>query len=463
MKGRNGVIQSQPDSRVRLQTLVTLRWVAVLGQAVAVMVARYLFDLSLEPGPFAVVIGLSVLANIVSIFVYPHNKRLSEGAVAAMLVFDTLQLAALLFLSGGLSNPFAVLIVAPVTVAATALSLRSTVIVAIAAFASTTLIAVWHVPLTTRLGAEVAAPDILTFGAWGAILITIVFLGFYTHRLTGEMKSMSRALLATQMALAREQKLTDLSGVVAAAAHELGTPLATIKLVASELIDELDDCPEHKQDAALIREQADRCRDILRSMGKTGKDDMMLRQAPLGSVVEDAAAPHMDRGKRVIIQVGDKDKPAADQPVILRRPEIVHGLRNLIQNAVDFAATTIWIDLCWTERAISVRITDDGPGYAPHVIGDIGEPFVGRRKQARADQSRPEYEGMGLGLFIAKTLLERTGAELSFTNATERYSGQPHPGERAGAIAVVVWPRVKGGVEAEEKTPILGDNAPFGV
>ncbi|HHB81379.1 MAG TPA: ActS/PrrB/RegB family redox-sensitive histidine kinase, partial [Aliiroseovarius sp.] len=422
---------------------------------------RHLFDLQLDAGPFAAVIGLSVLANVVFTFIYPQNKRLSEAEVTAMLAFDTVQLAALLFLSGGLNNPFAVLIVAPVTVAATALSLRATILVAIVAFASTTIVAIWHLPLLNSAALEIVTPEIFAFGFWVAILITIVFLGLYAHRITAEMRSMSQALLATQMALAREQKLTDLSGVVAAAAHELGTPLATITLVASEMMDELDACPLQKEDAELIREQADRCRDILRSMGKTGKDDMMLRQAPLSSVVEDAAEPHLERGKKVQIGMGDPEKQAADQPIILRHPEIVHGLRNLIQNAVDFASTSVWVDLCWTERTITVRITDDGPGYSPNVIGSIGEPFVGRRRQTRKDDSRPEYEGMGLGLFIAKTLLERTGADLSFTNATEPYTGTPRPGMRSGAVAVVVWPRIAGGVEADEKTPALGDNMRF--
>ncbi|HGG05472.1 MAG TPA: ActS/PrrB/RegB family redox-sensitive histidine kinase [Aliiroseovarius sp.] len=453
--------QGLPNSWVRLRTLITLRWIAVLGQVLAVLGARHLFDLDLDLGLFTAVIGVSVLANIVVSFIYPHNKRLNESEVTAMLVFDTLQLAALLYLSGGLNNPFSVLIVAPVTVAATALSLRSTVIVALIAAAVTTLVGVSHLDLITQTGEVLELPELFAFGFWAAILITTVFLGLYAHRITAEMRSMSQALLATQMALAREQKLTDLGGVVAAAAHELGTPLATITLVSSELADELQMNPEHLEDARLIREQADRCRDILRSMGKAGKDDMMIRQAPLSSVIEEAAEPHANRGKNVLIQVGDGKVDPADQPVILRRPEIVHGVRNLIQNAVDFAASTVWVDLCWTDQAMSVRITDDGPGYAPHVIGNIGEPFVGRRKGARVDKNRPEYEGMGLGLFIAKTLLERTGAELSFTNGTEVFTGQPHPGERSGAIAVAIWRRGANGIEANAKNPVLGLNQLF--
>ncbi|MCP5039212.1 MAG: ActS/PrrB/RegB family redox-sensitive histidine kinase [Rhodobacteraceae bacterium] len=453
----------QPDSWVRLRTLVALRWVAILGQVLAVMAARHLFNLDLDMGLFAAAIGLSVLANTVFIFVYPQNKRLAEREVAAMLMFDTFQIAAVLFLSGGLNNPFAILIVAPVTVAATALTLRSTFIVALVAYASTTLIAFINLPLQTEAGVIMRMPDIFIFGFWGAILITIGFLGLYAHQLTTEMRSMSQALLATQMALAREQKLTDLGGVVAAAAHELGTPLATITLVSSELADELQDNQAHLDDAKLIREQADRCRDILRSMGKVGKDDMMVRQVPLSAIVEEAAEPHANRGISIRIQVGDDNIDASDQPVLIRRPEIVHGLRNLIQNAVDFASSTIWIDLCWTDRAISIRIADDGAGYAPHVIGNIGEPFVGRRKTGKKDKNRPEYEGMGLGLFIAKTLLERTGAELSFSNGTDPYTGEPHPGQRSGAIVVAIWDRGPQGIEAEVKNPALAENVQFAV
>lgn len=450
-----------PNSWVRLRTLISLRWIAILGQVMAVMAGRHLFDLNLDMGLFAAVIGLSVLANIIFIFIYPQNKRLNDGEVAAMLMFDTVQLAALLYLSGGLHNPFSVLIVAPVTVAATALSLRSTLLVAIIAIASTSLVAAFHLPLQTEAGLIMRMPEVFVFGLWAAVVITIIFLGFYAHRISTEMRSMSQALLATQMALAREQKLTDLGGVVAAAAHELGTPLATITLVASELADELSANQAHYDDAKLIREQADRCRDILHSMGRAGKDDMQVRQAPLSSIVEEAAEPHANRGKTVRLKIGDGRINTADQPVVFRHPEIIHGLRNLIQNAVDFSSSTIWVDLCWTDKTMSVRIVDDGPGYAPHVIGNIGEPFVGRRKARKSDQQRPGYQGMGLGLFIAKTLLERTGAELSFANGTAPYTGKPQPGQRCGAIAIATWQRGPEGIEADEKTPALKENLHF--
>jgi two-component system sensor histidine kinase RegB len=241
------------------------------------------------------------------------------------------------------------------------------------------------------------------------------------------------------MALAREQKLTDLGGVVAAAAHELGTPLATIKLVSAEMMEELKDRPQLLEDAKLIRDQADRCRDILRSMGRAGKDDLHLRQAPLGSVLREAAEPHMGRGRQVEFSLVSGPNGSERQPTILRRPELIHGLRNLVQNAVDFCRTTVWIDGEWTDRTITIRIVDDGEGYPPQVIGRIGDPFVRSRRSAQDLAQRPEYEGMGLGLFIAKTLLERTGAELSFANASDPFLTPEERPERCGAIVELVW------------------------
>jgi two-component system sensor histidine kinase RegB len=241
------------------------------------------------------------------------------------------------------------------------------------------------------------------------------------------------------MALAREQKLTDLGGVVAAAAHELGTPLATIKLVSAELMHELADRPDLLEDAQLIRDQADRCRDILRDMGRAGKDDLHLRQAPLSAALREAAEPHMARGKRVEFSFGPVEGSPERQPTILRRPEIIHGLRNLVQNAVDFARSTVWIEGEWTDRTLTVRIVDDGDGFPPNSIGRIGDPFVRFRRAEAAPPERPGYDGMGLGLFIAKTLLERSGAELTFANATDPFLAPEDRPERCGAVVEAVW------------------------
>jgi two-component system, sensor histidine kinase RegB len=443
---------------VRLRTLILLRWMAITGQLAAITVADRVYGIQLPLGLCYMAVGASIIANLISSFVYPENKRLSEFEAMLTLLFDLSQLSFLLYLTGGLTNPFALLILAPVTISASALELRTTILLGALAILFTSVIAFVNVPLFFADGQRLAVPLVFEFGYWLAIVIGIVFLGLYSRRIATEIRSMSDALLATQMALAREQKLTDLGGVVAAAAHELGTPLATIKLVSTEMMEELKDHPHLLEDAKLIRDQADRCRDILRGMGRAGKDDLHLRQAPLGSVLREAAEPHIGRGKHVEFTLAPGDGGNERQPTILRRPEVIHGLRNLIQNAVDFARSTVWVDGEWTDRSVTIRIVDDGEGYPSQVIGRIGDPFVRSRRSAQDLHRRPEYEGMGLGLFIAKTLLERTGAELSFANASDPFLAPDERPERCGAIVELVW---KATDLVAPETAQLGDNRRF--
>lgn len=425
---------------IRLRTMTAVRWMAIVGQLTAITVAQRLYNLQLELGLCYLVIGVSVIGNLVAMFVLPENKRLTERENLLTMMFDLLQLSFLLFLTGGLHNPFALLLLAPVTVASSVLTLRSTLILGGTSIISATVLMNYHLMLTTHQGFYLRVPDVFMFGTWVAIGIGVVFISIYARRVTQEMTSMSDALQATQMALSREQQLTDLGGVVAAAAHELGTPLATIKLASGELVEELSDRPDLLEDAQLIREQADRCRDILRSMGRAGKDDLHVRQAPLASVVRDAAEPHLDRGVEVLFEEFPMQGENPRMPSILRRPEIVHGLRNLVQNAVDFANERIWVEVSWSQDVINIRITDDGRGFPSDMIGRIGDPFMRRRTTQREKISRPGYEGMGLGLFIAKTLLERSGAELSFFNGRDEHERQ-YGEHRKGAIVNVEWKR----------------------
>lgn len=446
---------------VRLRTLIVLRWIAIAGQLAAITVAQRLFDLNLELGLAFLAIGASITANLIAIFVYPENKRLSELEVALHLLFDITQLSFLLYLTGGLHNPFALLILVPVTVSATALQLRTTVFLGAIGIVMISFVAQYHIPLRTDLGFIMRMPTDFVFGFWVAIVLGIIFLSAFAQRVTSEIHAMSDALVATQMALAREQKLTDLGGVVAAAAHELGTPLATIKLVSSELLEELQDRPDLAEDVNLVREQADRCRDILRSMGRAGKDDLQLKQSPIEAVVKEAAEPHADRGIRINYDISPMADADARQPLVYRRPEIIHGLRNLIQNAVDFAREDIWIDVTWNEDVIGFRVIDDGPGFPVQVLGRIGDPFVRLRRTSAIDTQRPEYEGMGLGLFIAKTLLERSGAELSFANGRDPLALGEITVSRGGAIVDAVWPREVIAADTLSESPGLGQNRPI--
>jgi len=453
----------QRSQWVRLRTLILLRWLAIFGQVAAVAVADQVFGIRFDLGLVYLVIASAVVANLLAMLAAPESKRLSETEAMITLLFDITQLALLLYLTGGTSNPFSLLILAPVSISATALQLRTTLVLGAVAIALVTLLTLFHQPMTMPDGTLLELPPLFGFGFWLALVIGIVFLGLYSHRVATEIHTMAEAVLAMQMALAREQKLSDLAGVVAAAAHELGTPLATIKLVSSELAEELAEQPHLREDLALVQSQVDRCRDILRSMGRAGKEDLHLRQAPVSAVVREAAEPHLQRGKTVHFSFEPGPGGDSRQPSIRRLPELVHGLRNLVQNAVDFAATSVWVDVRWSGETLTMRVLDDGPGFPPNLLGRIGDPFV-RPRRAAPDRDAPEpatggserpgYEGMGLGLFIAKTLLERTGADISFANAADAGNGSGQ-GARRGAIVEIVIPLA--GIEVDPDAA-LGEN-----
>ena len=221
-----GLLAGQHRSNwIRLRTMIVLRWVAIIGQLVALTVAQRLFSLQLDLGLCYLAVGVSVMGNLIAIFIFPENKRLSETENLLMVMFDLLQLGFLLFLTGGLHNPFALLLLGPVTISATVLTTRSTLLMGAIAIVIVSILSQYHLPLRTEQGFILQIPQIFVFGNWIALVIAICFIGAYSRRVTSEMHSMADALAATQMALSREQKLTDLGGVVAAAAHELGTPL----------------------------------------------------------------------------------------------------------------------------------------------------------------------------------------------------------------------------------------------
>ena len=418
---------------IRMRTVVMLRWIAIIGQLAAVAVA-WMIGLRFPIWPVLGLIAASGLLNTWLLRAPP--ARVSHDRAAGQLSFDLLQISLLLALTGGPSNPFGLLVLAPVTIAATALPRRQIIAIGITTIIVVSIAFWFALPLHLPDGQELRIPAILSTSHWIAIMIGVVFFAGYAHRVATELWATSNALFSTQMALAREQRLQHLGGVVAAAAHELGTPLATIKLIAAELADDLADDladrPELADDLADLRRSVDRCGQILRAMGQAGKDDLLLHSAPLRVVLQEAVGPHGQRGIDVVID--------AEGPDIRRDPGVIHALRNLVQNAVDFADKRVMIDAFQLDNRLHIRISDDGPGYPATVLARLGEPNPTPR---RNPGDRPGYEGMGLGLFIAKTLLERSGASLEFFN------GGP------GATVAVTWPLDR--IAVSSRRP-LGEN-----
>lgn len=394
---------------VRLDTLLRLRWLAIIGQTTAVLVVYYAIEFPLPIWACFAVITLSAWLNVALRTRFSLTQRLEPERAAWLLAFDIAELAILLFLTGGLENPFAFLFLAPVLLSATALPPRITVMLGVFAVVCATVLVFAHYPLPWDTDDPLQLPWIYLLGVWLSILLAIGFIGVYAWQITEESRQIAEALAATELVLAREQHLSQLDGLAAAAAHELGTPLSTISVVVKELELALEANSPHMEDVRLLREQAQRCRDILAKLSELSTGEPFDR-VPLSALIEEVVAPHRNFGIAIDVALQHDAIPMG-----ARNPAILYGLGNLLENAVDFAQSRVEVAADWSEDAVSVTISDDGPGFAPAVMDRIGEPYVRSSKRRRMNAGS-ETTGLGLGFFIAKTLLERSGATVDFEN-----------------------------------------------
>ncbi|RVA23452.1 HAMP domain-containing histidine kinase [Mesorhizobium sp. M7D.F.Ca.US.004.03.1.1] len=414
----------QQSQRLRLNTLIRLRWLAIVGQSLTVLVVAYGLKFPLPVSLCFALIACSAWMNLFLAFRLPAAHRLTPLAAFGILIFDSLQLAGLLYMTGGLTNPFSLLMTVPVVISATSLPLRLTAILGGLVMSAATFLVFVHLPLPWHEDAPLAMPFIYVAGIWMAVLSSIAFTAIYAFRVAAEARLLANALAATELVLQREQHLSALDGLAAAAAHELGTPLATIALVAKEMEKALGKDPKYGEDVTLLRSQSERCREILKRLTSLSSEgEAHLSRLPLTSLVEEVTAPHRDFGISIKLRPGERIGP---EPVGRRNPGVIYGLGNLVENAVDFARKSVTVRWSWDDAAVTFSIIDDGPGFPAEIIDRIGEPYMSTR------QGNEAGGGLGLGLFIAKTLLERSGATLDFRNSS---------GLGEGAVVQISWPR----------------------
>lgn len=411
--------------RLRLQTLVRLRWLAVGGQTATVMIVAFWLKFPMPLLACCVLIACLAWINFFLTLRYPPTHRLEPPAAFALLGLDLLQLCGLLLITGGLANPFSALVCVPVIISFASQPIRYSMVLIVLAMICITGLAFSPFPLPWYGGVEVNVHSVMQLGVWCSIASTMAFAAFYAYRVSMEASQLADALAATELVLQREKHLSQLDGLAAAAAHELGTPLATISVVAKEMERELLHDDRFREDVALLRSQSERCRDILRRLTTlSAEDEAHMRRLTLSSMMEEVIAPHREFG--IKLELIEKS-PRAGEPVLNRNAGIMYGLGNLVENAVDYARKTVTVTVEYDPALLIIIIEDDGNGYAPDILTRIGEPYVTTRQ--RDDTAG----GLGLGLFIAKTLLERSGAAISFGNRDP---------ETPGARIRVEWPRV---------------------
>jgi two-component system sensor histidine kinase RegB len=416
----------EPSRRVRLDTLVRLRWIAVFGQLAAVLIVHDSLSSETLFWVAFVVVTLYGSLNVFLLWRFHGDARLQPDGVALLLGIDIAELGVLLFLTGGLQNPFALLFIGPVLISASILSARLTLLLGMLAISTATLLMFVFFPLPWPGDGTFELPWIYVFGVWLAIALAIGYISVYAGQITEESRKLTQALAATELVLAREQHLSQLDGLAAAAAHELGTPLATILLVAKELERELAPDSPMLEDIRLLRQQAQRCREILGKLSEFPEPGEMFVRMPISALVEDVVAPHRTGEAVVEVVMPSEGGP---EPIGSRNPAILYGLGNLVENAADFARERVEVAVSWNADSVWIMISDDGPGFPPEIMDRLGKPYVTSRRGRRKGEDSP---GLGLGFFIAKTLLERSGGRLTLQN-------RQFP--QRGAIIRVHWNR----------------------
>ena len=402
-------------------TLTILRYIAIFGQLIAINIVFFYLELSFPIIESYVVIFFGLLTNLFLQFKVKVNQ-LKDTHASLFLLFDLLQLSMLLYFTGGILNPFSILLIIPAIVSSTFLSMGTTIILGLITSFLLFILTYFYLPLPGMNADIFNFPNFYKLGTLVSILIGLMFLSYFGIRFAGETKKRSEALNKLQEVIAKEYELESLGGQAAAAAHSLGTPLATISVVAKELKKEIGDNKEISKDIDLLVSQSKRCSEILKKISKKQIDeDNFLSSIKLEDLLEEIISSFKETSSKKIELYAENDKNKID---IKRSPEIIYGLRNFIGNAVKFSKSKVKLDLKSDEKMIEIKINDDGPGIPEDIINQIGEPYIKSKSKELSANS-----GLGLGTFLGKTLLEKQNAKLLFRRNSEL----------GGALVVISW------------------------
>ena len=429
MKNKNENISSL-GLGIRVKTLVNLRWIAVLGQTITCFIVHYFMNFQLP----LVEVSLTILALAISNFAlypgYSINNRLNETSTTFVIAADIIQLALMIFFTGGLSNPFVVLFLTHIAITVTSLPIRSTSILIVLTIFLITILGFFNYPLVNE-SLDLTIPLIFIIGMWISLFVTILFLTFYAGGLTDDSRKTSAALKIAEDLLVNEKNLSSLDGLAAAAAHHLGTPLGTISLIANELKNESDISESSKKDLIILSEEVEKWKTNLGSLGeKPSSDDDLITKIELQALLEEICELIKAKGIEFIINFQHND-PKLKKFLLLRRSELLLGLSNIVENAAEFTTSIVELNVSYKHDNIELEILDNGRGFSSSILNRLGDPYVSSRSNLQKDD---KGSGLGLGFFISKTLLERLGIKITAYN-------RPFP--ETGAVVSVMIPTGK--------------------
>ena len=390
---------------ILLGNLIKIRWIAIFGQIFASCFVFYFINIQIPFFETLIIIFLSVALNFYSYFEERKNKSISNIKAFSFLLFDTLQLGFLLFLTGGIINPFSILILAPVITSASYLPAFMTVVLSTISIVIIIILNFYFIPLD--LGTEFYLPEIYSFGLVASLIITVIFIAIYAYLFASSSRKISNALSVSKLQILNQKKITEVGSLSAAAAHELGTPLNTIFLIINDLLKEkiLIDNKNIAKDIILLKSQAERCKEILQSFSKNPLNlkDKFLEKVKISDLIK-INFEKFNKNKKLII----KKNQIENEPEIIFKDEIMYALGNIIQNAILYSKMNVTAELNYNDSNLKIIIIDDGEGFSKDIIDKLGEPYISKNKQ-----------GMGLGIFIAKNLIENMGGSINFYNSKD--------------------------------------------
>ena len=413
--------KSKDNIQLDKKTLVVLRWIAIVGQYLTISIVYFLFKFELPFFYCSLVIFVGVLTNLYLQFKFKKNQ-LNNFASTSFLFYDLFQLSLLLYLTGGITNPFAILLIVPAIVSSTFLNLKSTINLSIITIIILIVLTIYNLPLPHYGELHFHVPDTYLYALPAAIIITLIFLTYFGVRFGIESKKRTEALNKLELILAKEHELESIGVQAAAAAHSLGTPLSTITVIVKELEKEIGNNPKYSKDISLLLSQTKRCSDILKNLSKDQLDeDSFLSNVSIKDLLNEIVRSFSEISeKKLSLDV----KENLVNPHIERTLEITYGLRNFIGNAVKYSRSLVDIILINNNKITEVQICDDGPGFSEDIVNLLGEPYIRSKDKIISSKS-----GLGLGTFIGKTLLERMKAKVEFSKCQKTN----------GAMVIVRW------------------------